>query len=237
MTNLGVWRITGAAVVMVGLAGCAAGADADEPEPTVLETPPEASADTGNSESVDFGGEDPEADSPDESEPTPVPASSEGPAQNWPAPDPPDEIYEPTEEGAEALLQYWFDARHFARITGDTEPLEDVSHEECAMCDGHIEQIVEVHPDAWFVEKEADQVIDSYVRLESSNTASGLFAIRSAAFEAYSDGDLEAEDAGGRESGFGIAFIFEEGHWQLLDLSYLAEYDDTAVEEWENRDG
>lgn len=234
MTHLGVWRITGAAVVMVGLAGCAAGADADEPAPTVLETPPEASADTGNSESVDFGGEDPEADSPDESEPTPVPASSEGPAQNWPAPDPPDEIYEPTEEGAEALLQYWFDARHFARITGDTEPLEDVSREDCAMCDGHIERVTAAFPNAWWVEGEPDKVHESYVRLESEETASGLFAHQSVPFEAFRDGELDSEYEGGTMSGFGVSFVFESGQWQMYDMSYLAEYEDSDLNDWED---
>lgn len=230
MTHLGVWRITGAAVVMVGLAGCAAGADADEPEPTVLDTPPEASADTGTSESVDSGGEDPEADSPDESEPTPVPASSEGPAQNWPAPDPPDEIYEPTEEGAEALLQYWFDARHFARITGDTEPLEDVSHEDCALCRSHLDRLGEVFENnGWFVSDE-DKVVDHYLRVENERVVSGFLALEEADFKSFWSGEFHDETEVDTIDAFGFALHYEDGRWKMADLSYIDEYDPSRLE-------
>ncbi|TLP99724.1 hypothetical protein FEF26_02230 [Nesterenkonia salmonea] len=225
MTHLGVWRITGAAVVMVGLAGCAAGADADEPAPTVLETPPEASADTGNSESVDFGGEDPEADSPDESEPTPVPASSEGPAQNWPAPDPPDEIYEPTEEGAEALLQYFYEARHYARVTGDTEPFEGVSVPGCAICDYELDVVEEVYSnDGWYV-SEPDEVSDFYLRLDSDDAASGMFALKESDFETYWQGEFYGETEADSVEGFGFAMVFEDGSWQMLETTHLGEFD------------
>ena len=222
-----------AAALVVSSAGCAAGADAEEPpQPTVVESL--AAAEEGEDELPSENGDEQSDETPQEDpEPTPVPASSEGPAQNWPAPEPPEEIFTPTEEGAEALLQYWFDARHYARITGDTKPLEEVSHEDCAMCDGHIDQINDVYPDAWFVEDEADLVIDVFVRLESTNKASGLFAIRSVSFEAYRDGELDAEDPGGRESGFGIGFMFNDEHWQIHDLRYLGDYEDDSFEQGE----
>ncbi len=214
------------AAVMMGLVGCAAGVDAEKPQPTVLDAPPDSPGKSEAPETPGAGGVDSDDASPDDPEPTPIPASSDGPAQNWPPPDPPEEIYQPTEEGAEALLQYWFDARHYARITGDTEPLKEVSHEDCAMCAGHIDRITAAFPDAWWVEDEPDQIHDSYVRLESETSASGLFAHRSVPFEAYKKGELDSEYKGGTMSGFGVAFVFDSGYWQINDMSYLAEYED-----------
>jgi hypothetical protein len=214
---------------MTSLAGCAEGterAEAEEAQPTVLESAAD-NTEGGDVEPSPEGEEgEPGDGAPEESEPTPVPASSEGPAQDWPAPEPPEEIYAPTEEGAEALLQYWFDARHYARITGDTARLEDVSHVDCEMCDGHIDRVLSAFPDAWWVENEADEIHDSYVRLESEDTATGLFAHRSVSFEAYKDGELDSEYPGGTDSGFGFALVFEGDHWQMYDLAYIGEYEE-----------
>ncbi|WP_341805156.1 DUF6318 family protein [Nesterenkonia salmonea] len=59
--------------------------------------------------------------------PEPIPASAAGPAQNWPEPEISEEIYEETEEGAEALLHYWWEVLNHARITGDTDLIEQFS--------------------------------------------------------------------------------------------------------------
>src|SRR5690625_5138289 len=86
------------------LTSCGAGAEADDAEPTAAESrhsSEEAAPEPSHEDEPETqaGQDDDESD-----EDEPIPASSEGPAQNWPEPEIPEEIYEPTEEGAEALI-------------------------------------------------------------------------------------------------------------------------------------
>lgn len=68
-----------------------------------------------------------------------IPASADGPAQNVPEPKLPAVATENTEEGAEATLEYFWEAVDYARLTGETDPLDLVSHESCEFCDMYIE--------------------------------------------------------------------------------------------------
>lgn len=217
------------AAVMVGLVGCAAGVDAEKPQPTVLDAPPDSPGKSKAPETPGAGGVDSDDASPDDPEPTPIPASSDGPAQNWPPPDTPEEIYQPTEEGAEALLQYWFDARHYARITGDTEPLKEVSHEDCALCRSNLDRIGEVfHNDGWFVSGR-DEVVDYYYRVEDERVVSGLLALEESNFEAYWRGELHDETNVETIDAFGFALHYDAGHWKMTELRYIDEYDPSLV--------
>lgn len=220
-----------AAVVVTAAAGCSGGAGAEGPQPTVVDSLPSIEEhddvthderENANSSASDEK-EHPTEDSDDE--PSPIPASSEGPAQNWPEPEPPEEIYEPTEEGAEALIQYWFDARHYARITGDTGPLEHFSLEDCDLCNSHLERLDEVFSnEGWYV-SEPDSVEDFYLRMESETVVSGLVALAESDFESYWGGEFYSETIADTIEAFGFAFYFEEGRWQMAELNYLDEYD------------
>lgn len=217
-------RISALPVIAVwALLGCGGGAEADEPEPTVLESlePAEGTEAQNNDDDASVDEE--------EQDPEPVPASSEGPAENWPEPEPPDEIYEPTEEGAEALIQYWFDARHYARITGDLEPLEYVSAEDCELCDEEIAVVEEIFEnEGWFM-GEPNEVLDSYARLESDTHATGVFGVREADFEAFWRGETYST-TDEESSGFQLSATYEQERWQLVDLFFLGEYDETLRE-------
>lgn len=68
-----------------------------------------------------------------------IPASADGPAQNVPEPKLPAVATENTEEGAEATLEYFWEAVDYARLTGETDPLALVSYESCEFCDAYIE--------------------------------------------------------------------------------------------------
>lgn len=237
MTDKRVLGVLLAVVVAASAAGCAGGAGAADPQqPAVVESLPAAGADDGapddgreNGGPAEAGSETQGAEEPG-TEPTPVPASSDGPAQNWPVPEPPEEIYEPTEEGAEALIQHWFDARHYARVTGDTEPLEYFSHEECVLCQSHLERLDEVFSnDGWYV-SEPDAVGDTYLRMESETVATGLLALHESDFESFWDGASYSETVADSVEAFGFAFYYEEDLWQMAELNYLGEYDPSQRE-------
>src|SRR5699024_1721314 len=92
--------VVGSAGLGLLLTACGGGVGADGAQPTVLESAP-----SSPEEPTDDSTDSEESDSPpspgeeEASDAEPVPASSEGPAENWPEPDIPEEIYEPTEEG------------------------------------------------------------------------------------------------------------------------------------------
>lgn len=219
------WIALGAVGLLPLVASCSGGADADESQPTVLESA-SPSSDDGTAGTADAASGDAEEPSDEggaeEEEPEPVPASSEGPAENWPEPEIPDEIYEPTEEGAEALIQYWFDARHHARITGDVEPWSYISHEDCGVCSGMIEAVEEAHPDGWYVE-DSDEILESHLTLDSDVHASGLVLLRQTSFESYWEGDLHGQGPPESESPFGVKCQYAEGRWQARDFMQLGQ--------------
>lgn len=220
------WRTAAVGVAaLLLLPSCSSGGEV-APEPVVLESA-SAAGDQGGDPAGDSEVNGDGDNETDETEPTPVPASSDGPAENWPAPEPPDEIYEPTEEGAEALIQHWFDARHYARITGDTEPLEYVSLEECELCNAELEVLDEVYGnEGWYI-SEQDSVEENYLRLETSDTATGLLALSESNFETFWQNEPYDETPAESLSAFGFAFSHVDGRWQLHDLNYLGEYEES----------
>lgn len=212
--------LSAAAVIVTGSAGCGQG-EAEGSQPTVLETDAALPGDTAETEDV-IGDDSADSESAD-SEGEPVPASSEGPAQNWPAPEPPEEIYEDSEEGAEALIQYWFDVRHYARVTGDTEPLEDVSHEECEVCSVQIERVEEIYPGGWFVEEEPFSVADLEVVGNEAGEILVDFLLTEHRFELYEEGELLEESPDVAPARFDAYLVFDGGSWELTEFGYAAE--------------
>lgn len=220
-----------AALGLIGLcaflASCSGGAGTGESQPTVLESAPPVPEESPNETAVEEGGTDSADVSEDETEDAePIPASSDGPAENWPEPEIPEEIYEPTEEGAEALIQYWFDARHHARITGDVDVLEHVSLPECELCAVQLERLEEVYPQGWFVEEGPSAIVERYVKSEAEGVVSGLFALEEAPFQTYWEGVLHSDRARNQLDVFGLDFRYVDGRWQAFDFSHLGTADE-----------
>lgn len=205
------------------LASCGGGVGADESQPTVLEPapPPSAASPTASTAEEEPGDSSEPAEDDTEAD-EPIPASSEGPAQNWPEPEIPQAIYEPTEEGAEALIQYWFDARHHARITGDVKPWRFASHQGCDVCQVMIKRIGEVHPGGWYV-GEKDELVELHVSLEGDSGATGLLTLNQAGFKSYLQGELHSETPPDVETPFALGLSFDDEHWQASELTVLEE--------------
>ncbi|TDS84302.1 DUF6318 family protein [Nesterenkonia aurantiaca] len=143
-------------------------------EPSTEETSPEG----GASEPEQPGRDGDETEDPEPS-PTPVPASSDGPAQNWPEPEIPAEIYEETEEGALAALEYWFEAITYLQLTGDFEPAAAVSAPDCEMCDDTIAQFYDLYEveSGWYVAAGATAQEELVSGITEDGHASILFAL------------------------------------------------------------
>ncbi|MGJ9405511.1 DUF6318 family protein [Nesterenkonia aurantiaca] len=182
----------------------------------------EASPEGGASEPEQPGGDGDETEDPEPS-PTPVPASSDGPAQNWPEPEVPAEIYEETEEGALAALEYWFEADLFMELTGDSGPFDRASDSGCQICGariGQFQQLYEVD-EGWHVTDGA--VVEDAVtsRVTADGQVSIIFAIREGQlFEFDADGVLRSEGAEDALSGLEAMLEFQDGLWQVREVYF-----------------
>lgn len=123
---LGVAAVS-AALVLSGCAGSDGTTEPTEAAPTTS-TAPETSA-----------------------SPTPKPATSTSPAENIEPPVMPEEAKEFTAEGYEAFVNYWVATFNYGMKTGDTEPLDSVSQEECGVCEGRVESIARIYRDEGWV--------------------------------------------------------------------------------------
>ena len=223
------WHAVGLSGLFSLLTACGGGVGAGESQPTVLEAPP--AKESPSEAAVEEQAEEDSGDSPDASEretdgAEPIPASSDGPAENWPKPDIPEEIYEPTEEGAEALIQYWFEARHHARITGDVEPWRFASHEECDVCQVMIKRVEEIYPSGWYV-GDHDELGELHVGLQGDRAATGLLTLHQASFKSYWQGELYGETPTDQEGAFALRLSFADQRWQASELTVLKEQENS----------
>lgn len=203
-----------AAMLLLTSCGSAEAETEDDSEPAEGQPSSEVEAADGETE---------DSDEETEEDPEPVPASSEGPAENWPEPDIPEEIYEETEEGVEAALEYWLESRAFARNTGDTAPLLAVSYDECAFCTQQVERVQETYEeDGWYVQ-EVDQIDEVFVRLEEAGQATALFTLNQGAFDTYWEHELLSRTDEQVGMGWSGAFIFESEKWSVARLEFVGD--------------
>ena len=214
----GVKGAMAAGVLVAGLTGCGDDAEAGTAE--------ESGAAEGTDAPVGVQNDDGDADAGGEGaageaeEPEPLPASSEGPAENWPEPEVPEEASEQTEEGVEAALQYWFETRQYARNTGDTAPLEAVSTENCALCAQQVEQIEDTYEDGWYVQ-DLDEIEEITVSLDEDGIGNATFLLHQAGFEAYWEDELVSGAESRAGTSWSAALVLEGDEWLVADLVYV----------------
>lgn len=221
-TSAGRLGAVGLAVILsCALSSCGDEDAGDEPggtgsEPSPVESSPEAGATDASGPSGNAG-EDP---SP-ESSPTPVPASSEGPAQNWPEPEVPDEIYEETQEGALAALEYWFEASTYLQLTGNTQLLEELSGSECVMCAQRALQAQQVYEEdeGWFAASGVEVVEPVVSSITQYGEASVLFTLEEKATQRFnSDGTVASEVDDAVIPGMEAILLFADDQWEVAEI-------------------
>lgn len=186
---------------------------------------------------------DAEANSEDSTDTTDVeteyiPASADGPAQNVPEPNLPAVATENTEEGAEATLQYFWEAIDYARETGETGPVELVSLSDCDFCSSFMsewadaydnEQWALVHGDAEY------QVSESWIGFDENQDAPNadlLFSLSDPAVDLYnSDGDVEqSSEASETATDWFVIMVYDATaqRWQVewIGVEELVEWED-----------
>ncbi|MEV4901258.1 DUF6318 family protein [Citricoccus sp. NPDC055426] len=153
------------------------------------------------------------------------PATSEGPAKNVPVPEMPDAVKEPTEEGLEAAIEYWFVSSAYLKSTGDAEPLSNASFEECELCTDQIENWPRAYDAGGWAVIEQPQVEVMFTDVESDRLwGTVTFELTESAGEIYrSAGNLVDKGSGdGSEGVYWSAsgrFSDTAGHWKIESLS------------------
>lgn len=157
------------------------------------------------------------------SSPEYVPASADGPAQNVPVPELPDEAHEQTAEGAEAALKHWWDTLEYLYLTGDAEPMGMVSQDICELCGYHEENWTSAYADDhWiFIDGNFDIAVDDVEIQDSGASAFVEYVVEQPSTLIYGpSGDVV--DGKETESSFQpwttyLDFNESQGHWELYD--------------------
>lgn len=154
-----------------------------------------------------------------QNEPSPLPASSDGPAENWPEPEKPEEMFVEDQAGAEAAIAYWWETHSYARLTGDPEPMYEISGDDCVFCEEQGQLYSDVYRDGGWYVADYDEVVEAYARLEDGGLATLLFTLDQGKFNAhYPNGDLIGEVSAKGEVPWTAALAYQDEQWVVLEL-------------------
>ncbi|MCT2006543.1 DUF6318 family protein [Micrococcus lylae] len=173
------------AALLLGLTACAGGDPEEEATASPTTTAPASASDGTASEGSSSEGS--ESDVPEEGEASDatssdadsteaggsgdggsddgeyIPASEDGPAQNVPKPQMPEEMKEETEDGAKAAVQYWWDTMTYLQRTGDAEPMKAVSAETCTFCNSFADAMSTIYSEGGWHEGSTATVTSAVV--------------------------------------------------------------------------
>lgn len=221
------------AALLLTLAACGT----DSPDPDASPSEPSASVMPGPASTTTAAAPASEADSssasatpggPTSGSPTDdgayVPASEKGPARNVPKPVMPDAVKEDTPEGAEAAVEYWWDAVYYLQQTNDPEPLKAVSRSDCKLCSSYIEAINDIYePGGWHTGSRPQ--IESTLSQELAGSTSITQLVTIDAGHAFdSNGRVKPETKTPKEANqpWGAIVVFDKSDekWAVAEISY-----------------
>lgn len=217
------------AVLALALSGCAGesgeGVDAVTGAPVNTESAISGSSSPVASGSAGSGDGDgtPSATASSKSPGSPdgeyVPASSEGPAQNVPVPELPAAAQEQTQEGLEAALEYWWEAEHYLKLTGDPSPLKEASTTDCELCQELVESWPEIYAADGWADVETTRVEILFSSLDNNDFGGrAVLSVSESPGEVYRPDGSRVESASGdgsSDAGWGTGARYEDGHWRV----------------------
>ncbi|MET1153126.1 DUF6318 family protein [Arthrobacter sp.] len=150
------------------------------------------------------------------------PASEDGPAENVPVPEMPDEASLKSQQGLEAFIPYWFETVSYSYETGDLEMIRSITGTDCALCEAVFDDIESWTVDGrWIVggDLRVTKIEDRYAETTSGGYAPYIFFSQEPLFY-YSNGALKGESDGIAEPTLWIPEIqYQDGGWQMIDLA------------------
>ena len=153
-----------------------------------------------------------------------IAASAEGPAQHVPVPHLPEAVKDPSTEGARATVEYFWQAVDYGRLTGNTEPVEQVTHYVCESCNQLIYKWEQIYDDgAWAVLDgettiQIGEVQQNFDDENDEEWTAVLFKMDEPASQFYQDGVLneDASTDGGESAGWWVEMVYDEDDAQWV---------------------
>lgn len=174
---------------------------------------PSESASARNATSDDDGGSDSDRAG------KPVPASSEGPAENWPTPEPDNTVSQKDIEGAEAALEHSFELLQYDDLTGDSGPYLEMSAESCDTCVENTKRAEVIYEaGGWFLGVEY-RMASADLALPTPGRAQGSFTVDTAPFSIV-DSSGEKHDYESRTVRGVVSLSYADNEWTIDSLSY-----------------
>ncbi|GAA1674353.1 hypothetical protein GCM10010977_27580 [Citricoccus zhacaiensis] len=214
-------RLAGLAGVMaVGLALTGCSGDGGEGE----SSPATPSATAVSSESASSDGSSSASPSSSASG-SYEPATETSPAKNVPVPEMPEAAKEPTEEGLEAAVEFWWETSFYLRETGDAEPMKNVSAEECAFCADQVVRLTDIYEAGSWVVTGPAEIEMQFTKLDPDHGGgtTAFLSSESAVDLFRSNGEHVPEASGGEteDDSWVAALTFDDdrGHWVLDELN------------------
>lgn len=215
---------TSAVIAMLALTLTGCGGDAGTPDtgtPTSTQSPAADGSSTPRPVSTEGSGGSPTPSS-EASSGEFVPASSEGPAQNVPVPEMPDEAREQTKEGLEAALEYWWEAEAYLKATGDKSVLDEVSSSDCGLCVGLMDRWTKIYELGGWAENGPATVTVQFISVDGGHqSGTGSMLVSESTSQIYQpDGSLGGSGDGSEERPWVFSATYEDEHsaWTMNDL-------------------
>lgn len=163
-------------------------------------------------------------------EPEYVPGSEDGPAQHVPEPVVPDAVTAETRSGLRATLHYFWEAVDYGRKTGQTEPIEEVTHYHCENCNQIIYRWEQIYAEGSWAVLHEETAIEILEIQEHDGWMAVIFEMDEPASDMYMHGDPDQKSSveGGTSTGWWVEMVYNEqlGQWQIDWL----DYDETLIE-------
>ena len=155
------------------------------------------------------------------------PATETSPAKNVPVPEMPEAAKEPTQEGLEAAVEYWWETDAYLKSTGESDPMGKISTNGCKLCIGQFSMWEEIYEAGGWAVTEGTNV-DLGTAEMAPDDAGGTFVAQVTELPVHihkPDGTL-VEEASSREESMAnwagsATFESESGHWKISSMEVM----------------
>ncbi|XKH54240.1 DUF6318 family protein [Citricoccus nitrophenolicus] len=150
------------------------------------------------------------------------PATETSPAKNVPVPEMPEAVKEPTQEGLEAAVEFWWEADNYLKLTGDSEALERVSTVDCKLCNDLIDRWSEIYKLGGWAESDQAEINVQFTTIDDGGSGgTGAMEVSEAPGQIYRpDGEPGATGDGTSKIPWTFSAVFDENDrsWKVDDL-------------------
>ncbi|MGO1886204.1 MAG: DUF6318 family protein, partial [Citricoccus sp.] len=141
---------------------------------------------------------------------------------NVPMPEMPEAMKEPTEEGAGAAVEFWWEADNYLKATGDVAALDRASTGDCALCQSLTDRWAEIYELGGWAESGPAKVDVQFVKMNlDGEAATGSMVVSEAPGQIYQpNGELGSTGEGTTDVPWTFSAVFDSdiGSWRIDDI-------------------